>query len=77
MRTKAELFASPHGVNSFHDVLVELKARDYSDDELKAAFDQLPIPIQDVAFQWGLADTVFRDDAFVFFRDSMYKPSQR
>ena len=62
--------------SSFHDVMAEvLLKRGFSSDQIKAkitekllqkAYDSLPVDIRAIAFAWGLEDTVFRDDAFVW-----------
>lgn len=64
------LFANKNAVASFHDVLVEIEAREYSETECREAFDKLPDNIKFVALQWGLSDTEFRDAAYVYLKES-------
>ena len=35
-------------------------------------FNELPDNIQGIAVQWGIYDTVFRDDAFVFLVKKLF-----
>jgi hypothetical protein len=53
-----------------HDVLAEIEDREYTKEECRAAFLRLPYNIQAIAVSWGLDDTVFRDEAYVFLRDN-------
>jgi hypothetical protein len=55
---------------SFHDVLAEITPREYTLEECRVAFDRLPDNIQFLALEWGLSDTVFRDDAYVWLKNN-------
>lgn len=70
-----ELFSGDEW-RSFHDVLSELDAvasratPGYSRAQCRKAFEILPTHIRDIAHAWGMGDTVFRDDAYVWLRDN-------
>ena len=55
-----------------HDVLADLggEYREYTKEECRAAFLRLPYHTQTIAVSWGLEDTVFRDEAYVYLRDN-------
>ncbi len=59
-----EVFDTPQGITSFHDVVFEATNIHYPDSELKNIFNSLPMVIIDIARTWGLSDTVFRDEAY-------------
>jgi len=52
----------------FHDVVVDIFSaeEEISMEILKALFQQLPEHIQHIALEWGLSDTVFRDEAYAY-----------
>jgi hypothetical protein len=60
------LFQDTNGINLFHDVVFEATLTSYTDDELLKIFKMLPESIQDVAFEWTLSDTDFREMALKF-----------
>ncbi len=66
MITTDELFLSPHEVNSFHDAVFEATNIHYTDEELKELFFSLPDNLMDMAHCWGLSDTVFRDEVYIW-----------
>lgn len=55
----------------WHDVVyTALNAKEkISDDKLNEYFDELPLGIKMDFVQWGIGDTVTRDNAFVFLRE--------
>ena len=55
--------------HSFSDVLLELDLPTKKEDCIKQ-FERLPASIQLIAFEWGLSDTPFRDEAYVWLRDN-------
>jgi hypothetical protein len=63
-----ELFAG-NGSDDFHDVFVELDSPQ-TPEALRALFEGLPEDIRNLAHCWGLTDTVFRDEAFEYYRDN-------
>lgn len=67
MKSINDLFCK-HGVASFHDAVLEATSKSCTDAELLVIFSQLPIPVQAIAHQWGLSDTVFRDEAYRYLR---------
>jgi hypothetical protein len=49
---------------SFHDVVFEATGKSMGMEELKEIFNSLSHHTKMTAFEWGLSDTVFRDDAY-------------
>lgn len=68
MLSTDQLFAGD-GWESFHDVLFELDEQERTPEQLRLVFEALPEVVRDIAHCWGLGDTVFRDEAFVYLRD--------
>ena len=62
------LFQDIGGMNSFHDAIYEVSHISYTDDELEKLFTQLPTSIQEIAFEWTLSDTEFRELTIQFFK---------
>lgn len=60
-QTADQLFESKLGVCHLHDAILDATGQSLSDDELRKAFDSLPENVQQIAFEWGLSDTAFRD----------------
>lgn len=54
---------------SFHDTVLEATEQDASQDELERIFETLPEQVQGIAGLWGLSDSVFRDEAYVFLKE--------
>lgn len=52
---------------SFSDVTSEIDGKTRTCAELKDLFLNLPVNIRDEAHQFGLSDTVFRDNAYEYF----------
>ena len=71
--------------SAFSDVLLEAKAAafpekqdeifdegiDYSIEELQIYFNDLPNSIQMTGLEWGLSDTVFRDEAYNWYKEKL------
>lgn len=57
--------------SSFHDVVHEALGKSYSDEKLKEIFYMLPINIQQIAFNLGLSDTVFRNEVYVYITEQI------
>ncbi len=61
-------------IPAFHDVVYDVlcklnpdkKVSKLPDDFLMAVFGILPEHIRFTAYQWGMGDTVFRDEAYVY-----------
>lgn len=66
MKNEKELFED---INHFHDVFCEL-GFNFTDKQLKKLFRKLPENIRNIAHCWGMSDTVFRDESFIYFRDN-------
>jgi len=56
------------------DILAEmgLDPEKYSLKEQRKIFEKLPEEVRNIAHCWGLNDTVFRDEAFVYLRDNRH-----
>jgi Tfp pilus assembly protein PilN len=65
-----DLFAEQSEAGSFHDVVADVTGESSIPvEQLKMIFSRLPRHVQMTALQWGLSDTVFRDQAFVYLRE--------
>lgn len=71
MLTEKELFTGS-GWESFHDILIEIYKFDYTIEHALMIFNKLPTEIKDVAHCWGLSDTPFKDDAYVYLRNNSH-----
>ncbi len=60
----------------FHDVIVETTGMSHDVEKLKELFLTLPIPMQCIAFEHGLSDTVFRDEVYVHITQELTKNRQ-
>ncbi len=47
-----------------HDVCYDVLDIELNTEQLKAVFEILPEHIKGTGIQWGLSDTVFRDEAY-------------
>lgn len=56
---------------SFHAVVCEATGVSHSNEKLKQIFFTLPKHIQMIAIQWGLSDTVFGDEAYIFIKEKV------
>lgn len=54
-------------MDRFHDVLVEVNGRSYSEAQLKTLFSQLPEQIKNDVASWGL-DTVIADTIYTHYK---------
>ena len=55
--------------NAFNDVFFDLGSDSKLDRKtLQQAYDSLPNHIKSIAIQWGMGDTVFRDEACKFLK---------
>lgn len=66
--------------NAFHDVLVEVfltlgirERESLTSDRLKNLYNSLPKHIRSDAEIWGAGDSVFRDNAYVWFVENWNK----
>ena len=62
------LFQDIGGMNAFHDAVYDATHISYTDDELEKLFAKLPTSIQEIAFEWTLSDTEFRELTIQFFK---------
>jgi hypothetical protein len=54
---------SEHELDSFHDAVYDAIGESLDHEELLALFERLPTYLQVMAFENGMNDTVFRDEA--------------
>jgi len=64
------LFHDINGINAFHDAIYNAVSISYTDDELEKLFKMLPTSIQEIAFEWDMTDTEFRDFVYQFFKST-------
>ncbi len=62
---------SNHDLKSLHYVCYEALELDLNQDQLKVIFELLPETIRLAGFQWGLSDTVFKEDAFEWLQKNV------
>lgn len=62
MKTKRELFEGDW--SGLHDVIVDSLSVAPSREEAEKVFKKLPQRVQEIAFEWGMSDTEFRDAAY-------------
>lgn len=56
---------------SLHDAVYNATGVSHTEEKLKELFLELPKHIQHTAFEWGLSDTVFRDEVYVYITQQM------
>lgn len=61
MKTKSELFDDDW--DGLHVIIGTLDIQP-TKEQAEIIFDKLPISVQEIAFKWGMNDTVFRDYAY-------------
>lgn len=59
---------SEYELDSFHDVVYDAIGDSLDHEELLALFGRLPTYLQTMAFENGMNDTVFRDEAFTHYQ---------
>jgi hypothetical protein len=57
---------------NFHDVVIEVLGH-YERPTLEKIFTLLPLDIRGIAFSWGLSDTPFRDEVYVWINANKAK----
>ena len=55
----------------FHDAVFEATVMSHPKEKLEELFLTLPLHIQMTAYEWGLNDTVFGDEVFVYITTQM------
>jgi len=66
------LFEDDVGIALFHDAVYDAIEVSHPPEKLKEIFLTLPQNIQIIALQWGLSDTVFRNEAYSFIKVKRY-----
>ena len=54
----------------FHDVLLEVFDKSFTDAQLEKLFHLLPEHIKQIAYEWGGGDTVFGDESYVYIKNN-------
>ena len=57
----------------FHDVVLDAIGKDLDKDILFKIYETLPESIRCTAEQWGLSDTVFRDEAYEWIKKNAHE----
>lgn len=52
-----------------HDVVYNVTGKKSTREELEKVFDSLPSHLKHLAYEWGMNDTVFRDDTYDFLKE--------
>lgn len=52
-----------------HDVVYNVTDKKSTREELEVIFNSLPIDLKHLAYQWGMSDTVFRDNAIEYLQE--------
>lgn len=58
-----ELFSSPDKWARLHDVMVECGMGSPTREQAMQVFSELPAHVKEIAYEWGIGDTVFGDEA--------------
>lgn len=70
--TTDDLFSDPQYVMCFRDCVCEATGEDIPETErLRGVFETLPENTREIAYQWGMADFIFADEAI----ESLTRPS--
>ena len=58
----------------FHDAIVDSLSYDryLTDNEINYYWELLPNNIKQIALDWGASDTVFRDQAYIYFQQNTH-----
>jgi hypothetical protein len=54
---------------SFHDTLHDLFGETFDEEQQEKYFMELPESAKFTAYEWGLSDTCFRDEAWTFLKE--------
>jgi hypothetical protein len=57
-----------HDWNHLHDCVYDITGRDLPQNDLEAIFDDLPDALKTEAHQWGMSDTLWRDNFMQYYR---------
>ena len=63
MPTTDQLFEDPLEWGYFQDITWLFEPKEKPPEELRRIFEALPENVRNIAHSWGMADTVFRDEA--------------
>lgn len=64
---------SEHDFDCFHDCIIDACDKHLNQEELIEVWSMLPINIQCTALEYGMSDTVFRDEVFAFVEENKDK----
>lgn len=57
--------------NHLHDVVFNVTGKSVKNEELESIFNTLPSHLKHLAYEWGMNDTVFRDDTYVYLKEKL------
>ena len=63
-KIRLECEVNKHDLASFHDCVFDATGEDLNKYGLMEVFHSLPATIKAKAYQFGMSDTVFRDDVY-------------
>ncbi len=58
-----------HDWDCLHDVIIDATGQHCNQSKLEELFKSLPKEIRRIAIQWGMNDTVFRDEVFKYIQE--------
>lgn len=59
--------------NHMHDVILEVLDVEPTQKQIQEIWDKLPDDIKGTAIEWGCSDTVFRENLYVWLKDTNFK----
>lgn len=69
MKDIHDLFENENGAAAFHDTVQDATNMTLSQEKLKKVFKALPTGTQNVAYTYGLDDSVFNDRALNYIKE--------
>lgn len=71
MKSKKQIFDDSWV--GLHDVIVDTLDLQPTREQAEEIFEKLPQHVQEIAFKWGISDTVFRDEAYEAIQELQLK----
>lgn len=68
-----EKFFDSNDFAHFHDAIINASDKHLNQDELIEIWNLLPIEIKTIAIEWGMSDTVFRDEVYRWVEKNLDK----
>lgn len=57
----------------FHDCIFNTTKVSLEEEDLKGVFDLLPDDLKDEAYEWGMSDTLWRDNFYDWYKENAEK----